>query len=275
MRTVTWAPLRYQIKKRTHTAARLRGHALQATGRLPEIANIYAAGSPKAGSQWMRALFDHPIVRSHSGLLTLPQLDYRTGRPLPLGTFVPGVYTDYPTYQQLSRRGNHRTVYMFRDPRDLMVSGYFSATISHPDTHFAEVEQFRDELRAMPFDEGLLHLINYNVERLNEIVSWVGIEDPTVATFKLEDVKTQPEIVVPAMLTHVGVNLDADELATVLSDVSRGSLQAADLAKRAEGAESHYRVDAKPTRELIKPMHIEAIERIVPGLIRNLGYEEY
>src|SRR5690606_38184695 len=77
VRTLQWDPLRNTVKYGVHGFARARGRVIDRAGRVPPIANIYTASSPKAGSQFMKALFDHPVVRSHTGLLTLPQLDYQ------------------------------------------------------------------------------------------------------------------------------------------------------------------------------------------------------
>ena len=77
-RTVSWGPARIQIKKRAHTYARARGMMLERTGRLPEIANIYAASSPKAGSQWMRALLDHPEATSLRSVSPAPVTPWKT-----------------------------------------------------------------------------------------------------------------------------------------------------------------------------------------------------
>ncbi len=274
--TVSWGPARLALKKGAHAAARARGKALERRGELPEIANIYTASTPKAGSQWMRAVFDHPVVRAHTNLFTVPQLNYqdKPERGLPLASYVPGLYVRYDEYRRIPHRYPHRVVYMFRDPRDVVVSGYFSAVKTHQNTYNAYVEQVRDELRAMPFDEGLLKLIEEAAPRLQEIATWAGIEDPNVEAFKLEEVSADPEPHVRRMLAHCGVELSEADLATLLADTSRESLQAKDLAKREAGAESHYRVDRKGYRDLFQPEHYAAVEKAVPGLVAQLGYPE-
>jgi Sulfotransferase domain len=272
-RAVQWQPARNAIKYGVHAYARARGRRLERSAKLPAIANIYAASSPKAGSQWMKALLDHPLVRAKSSLLTLPQLDYqqRLDRALPLATFVPGLYMSYPEYRRIPKPHEHRVVYMFRDPRELCVSGYYSAIGTHRWTN-REVERFRAQLREMPFDEALLALIRDGAPRLREVATWVDVEDPNVAKFRLEDVSASPGDHVPRILDHCGVTLPAAELDTVLSDVSRESLQAKDLAERGDRSESHYRVDRKSFRVLFKPEHHQAIEEIAPGLVERLGY---
>lgn len=272
-RAIQWNPARANVKRAVHLAARARGAALVRRNALPPIANIYAASSPKAGSQWLKALFDHPVVRRHTGLFTLPQLDYqaRPDRTFPLGTFVPGVYASYPEYRRIRHRAAYRTVYLFRDPRDLVVSGYHSAVATHRKVHKREVEELRDRIRSLPFDEGLLLLIRDAAPRLREIETWVGVDDPMVATFRLEDVSADPRGEVDRMLRHCGVQLTPAELEEVLGDVSREALQARDLAERGDG-QSHYRVHRESFRDVLKPEHHRAIEEIVPGLVQRLGY---
>jgi hypothetical protein len=274
-KAVQWAPARNGLKYGAHAFAGVRGRLLQATGKVPAIANIYAAGSPKAGSQWMKALFDHPVIRSHTGLFTLPQLYYQDNpeHRFPAGTFVPGIYFSYDEYLRIPKPLQHRLVYMFRDPRELVVSGYFSAVKTHRTLHLEEVEQVRDHIRSLPFDEGLLYLINDAAPRLREIETWVDVDDDAVAKFRLEDVQADPHKQVSRMLEHCGVDLSPTELEAVLGDVSRESLQSQDLAHRQDG-ESHYRLDRKGFRELFQPEHYAAIEAIVPGLRERLGYPD-
>lgn len=274
IRAITWKPARHVLKTGAHLYAAQRGHLLERRGRLPEIANIYTASAQKAGSQWMRALFDHPIIRHHTGLFTVPQMDYlqRPGIALPLATFVPGLYVDYATYQKLPHSYPHRVIYMFRDPRDLVVSGYFSAVKTHQNTHVDEVESLRDELRALPFDEALLRVIEVAAPVLRDVETWVDVSDPNVAFFKLEEVQADPATNVARMLDHCEIHLSEAEFEQVLNETSREALQAKDLARREPGAESHYRVDRKGFRELFKAEHYAALEAVAPGLTERLGY---
>jgi hypothetical protein len=270
---VQWGPARNTIKRGVHLGARARGGVLRASGRLPDIANLYAASSPKSGSQWIKALLDHPIVRSHTGLFTLPQLDYygrRRTRAFPAGTYVPGLYFSYADYQRLQRPYPHRTVYIFRDPRDIVVSGYFSGLQTHRE--IAGVAERRAKLQQMSTSDGLLFALDYGQQHLRDMASWVDVEDPTVRTWRLEDVNADPENLIPEILAHCGVVLSAAELATVLAETSRTALQRKDLAVRKPGTESHYRVRRQSFRDLFGPEHYEAVERVVPGLVEKLGY---
>jgi hypothetical protein len=269
---VQWDPARIALKYGAHGAAHARGQALRAAGRLPEVANVYAASCPKSGSQWIKALLHHPIVRRHTGLFTLPQLDYqrRRPRPFPPGTFVPGLYVSYDEYRRLPKPASHRLVYIFRDPRDIVVSGYFSGLETHREMQ--GLEQRRERMRRMPVAEGLLFALEYGRGHLQDMASWVEVRDEHVRTWRLEDIGADPASRVPEILAHCGVRLDADELATVLAETSRAALQRKDLGSRRPGAESHYRVRRQTFRELFGPEHYAAVEEVVPGLVEKLGY---
>jgi Sulfotransferase domain len=271
-RRVQWQPARNAVKRGVHVAAGVRSAGLRLSGRTPPIANIFAASSPKSGSQWAKALFDHPVVRRHTGLLTLPQLDYQVRSParaFPRGTFVPGFHLSYEEYRRLARPFPHRTVYVFRDPRDVVVSAYFSALRTH--RALPEVNRIRDRVRALPLDEGMSFIVEEMAGRLRDMATWVGAEDPEVATFRLEDIAADEHGEVDRMLRHCGVRLTEPELSTVLQDTSREQLQRRDLARRGDGA-SHYRLERRDFRDLLASHHLDRIEAIVPGLVAELGY---
>lgn len=274
--TVQWQPARNGIKYVVHGYARARGHVLSATHRTPAIGTILGAGPQKGGSQWLKALIDHPLISEKTGLLTLPQLDYQLTPPkrgFPAGTYVPGFYLTYDEYKALPQRHPHRVVYMYRDPRDLVVSGYWSAVKTHRVTHLEEVERTRDVIRSLPFDEGLLLLIDDARDVLNGMATWMDRDDPTVRTFRLEDNEVDYAGQVKQILDHIGVSLTDAEFAQVIADTDRSALQKKDLELRGDG-ESHYRVDRKTWRDVFKPEHHEAIERVAPGLVELLGYEK-
>lgn len=269
--TINWPPARNATKYLVHGAAEARGEWLLRRGALPKIANIFAISSPKAGSQWAKALFDHPVVRAHTGLFTLPQLDYqKRHRRLPPGTFVPGMYMSYSEYMALDKPWPHRGFYVFRDPRNLVVSAYFSAIKTHRPV--PGLEGIRYQMRKAPAAEGLHMAIDLMAPRLHEMESWVDVDAPGVAFFKLEQIGADHEGQVARIFQHCDVELSAEEFQRVVLETSRESLQRKDLAVREPGSESHYRIDRRGFRELFEDRHYEALEAIAPGLVRRLGY---
>jgi hypothetical protein len=272
MRALTWEPGRDAVKTGVRYAARARGKALEVTGRSPDVATIFLASSPKAGSQWTKALFDHPIVHAKTGLFPLPQRDYQVVKPakFPAGSLVVGLYCGYEHYLKIPKPLPYRTVYVFRDPRSLVVSAYFSAIATH--RLIGDLAPIRETLKSMSQEDGMLYYTKLLGFRLREMAEWAGVEDEHVLFCKLEEIGSDPRTQVRRILTHCGVDLTDHEFETVLNDVSRDRLQQKDLAGRKEGEESHYRTDRRGYRELFKPEHYALVEEIAPGLVEKLGY---
>jgi hypothetical protein len=153
----------------------------------------------------------------------------------------------------------------------MVVSGYWSAVKTHRKTHLPEVEALRVKLRDMSYEDALLEIIRLSTPVLQDMESWIDVEDPTVARFRLEDVAEDSRGQVSAMLEHAGVALPPAELDLLLKDVDRSSLQAKDLAKRKDG-DSHYRLNQEGSREVFSKVHHDALDEVAPGLIERLGY---
>ena len=272
MSALSWEPGRDAVKTGVRYGAHARGKVLELTGRVPEIATIFLASSPKAGSQWTKALFDHPIVHAHTKLFSMPQRDYQVVKPakFPAGSIVPGLYVGYDHYLRIPKPLPYRTVYVFRDPRDLAVSAYYSALKTH--RIIGDLAPIRETLQNMSFDEGLLYFTGLLDFRYKEMATWAAVQDPMVLFCKLEEIGADPRTHVGEILQHCGVRLSDAEFEQVLADVDRESLQKKDLAARADPSESHYRVKRESFRDVFKPEHYALIEEMVPGLVEKLGY---
>lgn len=266
-----WQPARDTVKYAVHWAAAGRGRFLD--GRPAHgTPLIVAAGPPKSGSQWVKALFDHEEVRRRTGLLTLPQLDYKTrlDRRLPTGAFVPGLYVSYPEYLRIPKHREHRCIYVVRDPRELVVSAYFSYRESH--RLLGGIAEVRATLQQLSTHDGLLHTIELMTPHLQDMATWADVTDPCVLRIRLEHVNAEPAEAITAMLVHCGVTLEPPTSERVVADLSRERLQQRDLERRSAGAESHYRVRRVGADELFGAEHDAALERAAPGLAAALGY---
>ena len=163
---VQYEPLRMQARKAGVMYLEMRGLVTERFGRRRPLRNIYGVSMQKAGSQWAKALFEHELVMRATGLATYPQAVF-DGRGLrnrfPAHCFC-HLYLSYPQYAELHRPAPYRTFYIARDPRDIVVSWYFSTR----DTHrvFGGIANLRQKLLSLPLSEGLLFSIEANVSGL-------------------------------------------------------------------------------------------------------------
>ena len=82
-------------------------------------------------------------------------------------------------------------VHVIRDPRDIIVSAYFSHRNSHPVEGLPHLQVHRERLRACSLEEGLLLEIKFSNEEINSIGEW-DYNQPNVLELCMEDLTGQP-----------------------------------------------------------------------------------
>lgn len=156
--------------------------------------NIYHCCTQKTASQWLRAIFSDPTVLKYTGLNAHPYvrlgLNYASfSQPLPAKTIGVHLYIGYPVYLTIPKPSAYKTFFVLRDPRDIIVSWYFSARFSH--TLIDPIPDLRKDLKKIDFHEGM----KYIIDRLDEWGSfeaqrsWINADEEggKVRIFRYED----------------------------------------------------------------------------------------
>jgi len=99
---------------------------------------------------------------------------------------------------------HYRGFHMVRDPRDIIVSAYFSHLYSHPTTHWADLEIQREKLKNVSKDEGVTLTIDYLAHVFEQIGSW-DYNLPEVLEVRYEDVIISPYQKVLEIFRFLGV----------------------------------------------------------------------
>jgi hypothetical protein len=160
------------------------------------LRNVYHCCVHKTASQWIRRLLCDPRTYRYCGLRPFSYQqkwpngsDPRTitarsfSRPFPAQTVVSPLYVDYANFRAVPKPGEYRAFFVMRDPRDIVVSWYFSTRYSHPLT--PGVADQRPKLQRMDRQEGILfsirHLAQYGL--FEALRSWA--EAPPCPAHKL------------------------------------------------------------------------------------------
>jgi len=85
----------------------------------------------------------------------------------------------------------NRGFHVIRDPRDVLVSAYFSHLHSHPTENWPELEAHRAELEARSKEEGLFHEMNFSAEEFEDMYDWDYTRDD-ILELKLEELSPAP-----------------------------------------------------------------------------------
>jgi hypothetical protein len=130
--------------------------------------NLFHCTVHKAGSQWIVAILGDTTTHRYSGRPQVTGEDYVSGnhlmqrevvKTIPRHTIVSPLYIGYSVYNNFLKQENTCAIFVQRDPRDLVVSRYFSLRYSH--VVVDQISQKRQQLDTLPIHEGLCQTIDW------------------------------------------------------------------------------------------------------------------
>jgi len=120
--------------------------------------------------------------------------DFRSYSSFP--SFVEEEKVDFLAYTNADRRlasslPLYRGFHMVRDPRDVLVSAYFSHRFSHPTDRWPALERHRTRLQEVSKEEGLLLEMEFSRWVFEQMYSW-DYNRENVLELRMEDVTARP-----------------------------------------------------------------------------------
>lgn len=97
-----------------------------------------------------------------------------------------------------------RAFHVIRDPRDIIVSAYFSHRNSHPTDGMAHMQRHREQLLGASKHDGLLLEMEYSRHELEQIGAW-RYDQPAVLELKMEDLIARPYEGFLEIAAHLGL----------------------------------------------------------------------
>ncbi len=86
-----------------------------------------------------------------------------------------------------------RAFHYVRDPRDIVVSAYFSHRNSHSTEAWPELVEYREKLRSCSKEQGLFLELDFRSQQFQEMRSWKDNSDKgSIRSYKIEDVISSP-----------------------------------------------------------------------------------
>lgn len=204
-----------------------------------------------------------------------------------------------------------RAFHVIRDPRDIIVSAYFSHRNSHPIEGLPELAAHREHLRSLSKEEGLLAEMAYSASEMEDLAAWDYDQDH-VLEVKMEELTANPYQVFLEIFEFLGLlswegayrggakvrqflRVMSNRLSThhpLLASLRRPSKITGEMLlgrvydhrfeKKTGGrekgrtdAQSHYRKGkAGDWRNHFTPEHVTAFKENFGNLAQRLNYEE-
>lgn len=94
-------------------------------------------------------------------------------------------------YKYLKDLENFRGFHIVRDPRDIVISAYFSHIYSHPTKNWKELNIHRRNLQKVNKDEGLMLEMEFSQQEFAEMYRW-EYSGQNILEIKMEDLTSNP-----------------------------------------------------------------------------------
>jgi hypothetical protein len=217
--------------------------------------NVYHCCMYKTASQWVKAILSHPRIYRYSGLLfhqyerELPgAFDPRAisrrffHRPFPPHTIAGPLYLDFASYDTIPKPERYSAFFVIRDPRDIVISSYFSGMYSHE--LVGGISGLRNVLREVSEPEGLVITIDAlnKTGQFDALRSWntLSVGDACVRLIKFEDLTGPASLSTwQRLLDHCDIAMPESGLSELLDDYSFQRLSGRKQGQ--EDTQSHYR----------------------------------
>ena len=105
-------------------------------------------------------------------------------------------------WEDVGRLPPFKGVHVVRDPRDVVVSAYFSHLHSHPTHAWPELVDYRRRLQSCDQREGLLLEIDFRAEQFAEMMAWPD-DAPNVLELRYEDLVADEYKLFLAVFRHL------------------------------------------------------------------------
>jgi hypothetical protein len=253
----------------------LRGFFIQVNMKNRKLKNLYFLTMQKSGSQWVRQIFNDRRLKSKTKLLEYPQHRYELNefhQKFPIGTFVPGLYMSYDLYEEIKKPTQYKTICIIRDPRDIVISWYFSMLKTHK--LMGKVGKYRSVLKEKSFDDGIHYCIDELSIKFMAMRTWINnSDDDNMIFIKFEDLVHKSKDTFTKIFMKCGINISEQEIENILNEYSKDRMRKKDLATRKDKSESHYRKKSSKHVDYFKEEHYKHFYNVTGNLIDILGYK--
>jgi hypothetical protein len=243
-----------------------------------DYTNVYHCCVQKTASQWFKNVLSDPVVYRYTGLRVkaYPQIALAGHTDLadavPRRVVAAHLYADHATYAAIPKPARFRTFFVTRDPRDIVVSFYFSSKYSHPDlAYISEVRRCLeglDDAAGMRFCTDFLSGLGlFDAQR-----SWAEAADEDVRIFRYETLATDEAGLLRDLFDYLGIDMPGILREQLLARHTF-SVKAGGRHQGEEDQHSHYRKGAVGDwRDAFDEATRTHFDRVTGDLVAVLGY---
>lgn len=244
---------------------------------------IYHCCIQKSGSQWFKKIFNDQIFWQQNKLLlytpvdnfiTEDQIILQKLNKLPKDLIISPLYLRYTDFNKLQKPEIYKAIYIARDPRDLIISNYFSLKYSH-DPYHPYILKMREKLNSMSQDDGITEIINsLTAGTKKTLEGWFTQNSDNIKLILFEDIFGERQFeVFYEVLKHCDINLSINKIKTLLEKYSFKN-----ISGRKQGSEDvkhHYRKGTPGDWKIyFTEQQKDQFKKLSGDLLITCGYEK-
>jgi hypothetical protein len=168
---------------------------------------IVFSGTPKAGSTWLGGLFSGIAIEMGMNFFYGQYAIPKNHEIIMKNRFdlVISQSSDYDRLQELNLP--YKCIHIIRDPRDILVSSYYSYKKTHNVDRWPELKNLRKKLHSVSFDDGMLETMKFNCYFYKTLQNW-NYNDRNILELKYEDMIQSPEYFLIEIFHFLGLTND-------------------------------------------------------------------
>jgi hypothetical protein len=245
--------------------------------------NIYHCCVQKTASQWFVAFFNDPIFWKFTRLFPYnPRTNFNPRNPedlkklnsLPIGAIVSPLYIRYGDFLVMDKPKSYKAFYVIRDPRDLVISDYFSLRYSHSSNPY--VIEMRHKLSSMSINDGIEKRIrNFEFGYFSVLKEWIKANhDNNLQVYKYEDLfGPEKRDFIKNLLAHCCIYMPEKTINYLMDRYSFEKFSGGRIPGE-EDIHSHYRSGkAGDWKKYFTNDHITLFKELSGDLLVKMGYE--
>lgn len=237
---------------------------------MPEMRNYYCLGHHKCATNWLRGIFRATSVQLGLNYTTVGGQVTELKVPEATGSIVLNVNTT-PSYLAKippSSRGIH----LDRDPRDALVSDFWSTKVSHANNSAVRLEM-REALQKLNTESGLIKMMGLFAFG-DQMKSWKKGKTPNILDEKYEELLADTDGTLRRWYDYLGLVVSDDLIKDIIEKTSFTKL----TKGRKQGDEdvtSHFRKGvAGDWKNYFTPKVKEAFKSQYGDILIEWGYEQ-
>jgi hypothetical protein len=222
-------------------------------------------------------VFSDPRIQRHTGLWTYPQHEYEIGdhhNSFPKYTFVPGLYISYEQYLRIDKPKNYKTLYIIRNPKNIIVSWYKSMKETHKLVNDS-VRYFRKRFKKMNKKEGIMEAIKYYQVKISFMKEWYMQSeiDNNVTVIRFEEMTKNPKKEFEKTLKNMETEVPKKTIHEVVESHKKSKMVKRDKRKRGDKI-TDYKKGKTDWRNHFDREHEKQFERVNGKAAKIMGYEK-